>query len=244
MERTRVEYIDAENDERFQPATVGQVSGLASEAGATHLLADRYETTSTQPLDRSFHHRTIAVQTRPKTFQTTAASSHEHDFAMQTILNPNPDAFQLRRQVFDIIKRRLQLYNSEIHDLDERFFAFLLPKHDAKPADWSRLLNQPFLVSNEALNTMLHLKSAQIVDSRTDVTINTTYYFRTYTLTVSQVSTILQTISQERGQTLEQKKASEMSESIKDLLSSHPNQKIFIRYCGMTTERSAWIRHT
>lgn len=170
----------------------------------------------------------------------------------------------LRAHVYGEIKFRLAESGVLADDVDEGFFAWLLPTENASREDWDQFISNSMLVSDETLQTMFKLKEV-LPGTSWDHGV-TKFYIRSVRLSLVQFMDVLQAILESPYGRITQAYnwAEFVAKLIEDTLntpyaqllrqyewedlvslidqSTDYNLAIYVRYCGETT-RSPWRRH-
>ena len=144
---------------------------------------------------------------------------------------------QIRAEVFDQIVKRLIIAGHETSDLNQQILSFCLPTDRPKADLWRGLLDSPFHVTDVELREMLDLQLSNTTSARPSPG-QVTFYIRSFCFEAGQLATVLQDLFRRGDMSLES--STSWLEIANDVSSSLP---IFIRYCGMSTTRSAWERH-
>lgn len=214
--------------------------GRMAEAAEDHKPFDNEQRySSTQPPAHAFTHQ-VRRAARLQTFEKRPTYvANQYNVLAKRL--PSSSQRLLRTRVFDVVKLRLKDVNISVGGLDEQFFSWMLPKDGASMTDWNELIHKPYLISNTRLSTMINMRRVTR-DSTKHPTGSTIFYVRTFAFTVIQFVDVLQEVfSQSSGlgeQASRLYQAIENLNPVNDALST-----IYIRYCGMTTQPSAWIRH-
>ncbi|KIV87790.1 hypothetical protein PV11_03312 [Exophiala sideris] len=146
----------------------------------------------------------------------------------------------LRQGVFDVVKLRLQHRGVSITTIPESFFAWMLPKNNANAADWNLLINNPVLLSNVQLGKMFNMVSS--AGPKEAEPGEVLFYMRTFAFTLEELTELIQAMFEEGFGSHDTPYV--LWELIQDLDPvADAGSTIFVRYCGTTTEGSAWDRH-
>ncbi|KAK5414407.1 hypothetical protein LTR06_004220 [Exophiala xenobiotica] len=195
---------------------------------------------ASQPLPDAVQKKIHNVQRR-YTDQRRASSIRIHELRFPDYLT-DTQTVRFRSQIFAVIKSRLQRAHVDIPNVPERFFAWMLPRDGARPADWNVLLNAPIFLPNYQLRRMINMVPSRTWEPPKEGTI--IFYIRTYAFTLDEFLEVIQVMFDEGFGA--QDTPYVLWELIRDLDpedTCDSEQVIFIRYCGTTSFYSAWGRH-
>jgi hypothetical protein len=142
---------------------------------------------------------------------------------------------QLRDEVFDTIVQRLDDENVPTDSLNHLVLAWSLPMTGANPIHWRALLQNPMLVSDAMLGTLIQLQEADQQVKELDEGVKE-IYIRSYTLTATQLGRISDIFISQGELVPEAKQWKEVVRSVPG------NTPCFVRYCGTTSSVTPWQR--
>ncbi|KAK4941893.1 hypothetical protein LTR10_018223 [Elasticomyces elasticus] len=219
------------------PSGSSELDKLLDQTAFTHTTFDEGKGPSaTQPLPDVFRRRVLQVQRR-FTNERRLRSIRQPDLPVSL---DNSGVRVLRKDVLDVINIRLERAGISTKTIPEAFFAWMLPRNNANAADWNLLVNCPVFLPNIRLRQMFKMHRST---GRTEAEPGETlFYVRTFAFTLEEFTDLIQAMFEEGfGSHNAPYQLLELLQGLDPVTDA--GTTIYIRYCGTTTQGSAWERH-
>lgn len=147
------------------------------------------------------------------------------------------DLTKLQQHIFDKIVLRLREMDINVTGLTLKALQFILPQSLVSIRDWSRLFNNPMLITDTHLAAILQLE-VSTATSPGPAPGTTLYYIRSFSVTVNQLLAVLHEFQENNLRFEETEHWAAMAENVADR-----RTVVYVRYVGMSSSVSAWQRY-